>query len=239
MSRPVAGPVLPVAPSLAGTVASVAAGSERARLVAWARTLARLTVAYNLVEGLVSMALGAADESLALFGFGADSFIEVGSALLVLWRLRGEGPCRAADALVRERRATAGIAVLFLALAAGTAAGAVLQLASRRHPETTLPGLVVALVSLAFMLFLWRAKRRTAAALASRTLAGDAACSLVCIRLSLVLLVGSLLFVLSPALWWADAIAALALAALIAREGWQMLAASRRPDFDGGCGCHD
>jgi divalent metal cation (Fe/Co/Zn/Cd) transporter len=230
-----AGPLLPVAPALAGVLPD----TERARLVAWARTLAWITVGYNLVEGLVSMAFGVADESMALFGFGADSFIEVGSALLVLWRLRAEGACRTADRVARERRAVTGIAVLFLALALGTAAGALLQIASRRHPETTVPGLVIALLSISFMLWLWRAKRRTAEALASRTLAGDAACSLVCVKLSLVLLAGSMLYMVTPALWWADAAAALVLAALIAREGWEMLAASRRPDFDGGCGCHD
>ena len=233
-----AGPLPPAAPPLAATTASTAVASERGRLVAWARLLARLTVGYNLLEGLVSMAFGAADESVALFGFGVDSFIEVGSALLVLWRLRTEESCRAADALARERRATTGIALLFLALATGTAVGAVLQLASHRHPETTVPGVLVALVSIAFMVWLWRAKRRTAIALSSRALAGDAACSLVCIELSAVLLAGSLLFLLAPSLWWADAVAALALAALIAREGWRMLTAARRPDFDGGCGCH-
>jgi divalent metal cation (Fe/Co/Zn/Cd) transporter len=231
----VAGPPLPVASSLAG----ILAGAGRARLAARARTLAWVTVAYNLLEGLVAMAFGVSDESLALFGFGADSFIEVGSALLVLWRLRDEGPCRSAGRVARERRAVAGIAVLFLALALGTAAGALLQLAARRHPETTVPGLVIALVSICFMLWLWRAKRRTAEALSSRTLAGDAACSLVCVKLSLVLLAGSVLYLVTPVLWWADAVAALALAALIAREGWEMLAASRRPDFDGGCGCRD
>jgi divalent metal cation (Fe/Co/Zn/Cd) transporter len=229
-----AGPLLPVAPALSGVLPD----AKRARLVAWARTLARITVAYNLLEGLVSMAFGVADESMALFGFGADSFIEVGSALLVLWRLRTEESCRSDDALARERRAVTGIALLFLALALGTAAGALLQIASRRHPETTVPGLVIALLSISFMLWLWRAKRRTAEALSSRTLAGDAACSLVCVKLSLVLLAGSLLFLFTPALWWADAAAALVLSALIAREGWEMLAVSRRPDFDGGCGCH-
>jgi divalent metal cation (Fe/Co/Zn/Cd) transporter len=200
--------------------------------------LAWVTVGYNLLEGLVSTGFGAADESVALFGFGADSFIEVGSALLVLWRFRHE-TLPTGDQAARERRAAAGIAWLFLALAAGTVVGALLQLASHRHPGTTVPGLVIAVASIAFMLWLWHEKRLTAAALSSRTLAGDAACSLVCVKLSLVLLAGSLLFLVAPALWWADAVAAIGLAGMIGREGWEMLETSRRPGGDAACGCHD
>jgi divalent metal cation (Fe/Co/Zn/Cd) transporter len=213
------------------------AGATGEAWTAWARTLAWLTVGYNLVEGLVSMAFGVADESVALFGFGADSFIEVASALLVLWRLRGEGSAHVGERLARERRAAGGIGALFLALALGIAVGAVLQLAARSHPDTTIPGLAVSLVSLSFMFFLWREKRRAAHALDSQTLASDAACSLACMKLSAVLLAGSLLFLLAPVLWWADAAGALVLAVFIGREGCEMLRAARRPEFSGGCGC--
>lgn len=213
-----------------------AAAAPRVAWTAWARTLARLTIGYNLVEGLVSMGFGAAEESVALFGFGADSFIEVGSALLVLWRLRVQSDAQASQRLARERRAAGGIGALFLALALGIAAGAVLQLAAGSHPDTTIPGVAVSLVSLSFMFFLWREKRRAACALDSHTLASDAACSLACMKLSAVLLAGSLLFLLAPRLWWADATAAIVLAFFIAREGWEMLEAARRPDFSGGCG---
>ncbi|MFN7956733.1 MAG: cation transporter [Holophagaceae bacterium] len=193
--------------------------------------LSALTIAYNLIEGLVSMAFGWADDSIALFGFGADSFIEVASALLVLWKLLDHGD------LARERKATFGIGGLFLALAAGIAGGAVLQLVARRHPPTTLPGLVISALSLACMVFLWRAKQRAAQALDSATLEADAACSLACIQLSTVLFAGSLLFLLLPTLWWVDAAAALGLAALIGREGLAMVRAARSPAFTGGCGC--
>lgn len=215
------------------------AAAPRERWVAWARTLAWLTIAYNLVEGLVSMGFGAADESVALFGFGADSFIEVGSAILVLWRLRADAGAHADERLARERRAARGIGVLFLLLGLGIATGAILQLAAGSHPDTTIPGVAVSLASLSFMLFLWREKRRAARTLDSRTLASDAACSLACMRLSAVLLAGSLLFLLSPRLWWADATAALVLAFFIAREGWEMVQAARRPEFSGGCGCDE
>jgi len=206
--------------------------------MAHARFLAGFTIAYNLVEGLVSMGFGWQDESMALFGFGADSFIEVGSALLVLWRLKAGSETCGSKVLRRERRAAMGIGGLFVLLALGTVLGAVWQLMEGRHPETTLPGLVISVLSLSFMYWLWRAKLRTARALDSHSLMGDAACSRSCMQLSGVLFGGSLLFRLAPSLWWVDAVAALVLSGFIAWEGVAGIRAARRPDFPGGCGCH-
>ena len=193
--------------------------------------LSGLTIAYNLIEGLVSMAFGWADDSIALFGFGADSFIEVASALLVLWKLLDHGN------LDRERKATLGIGGLFLGLAVGIAGGAILQITAQRHPPTTVPGLVISALSLSFMAYLWRAKLQAAKALDSATLEADATCSLACIQLSMVLFTGSLLFLLAPFLWWVDAAAALGLALLIGKEGVSMVRAARSKGFTGGCGC--
>jgi divalent metal cation (Fe/Co/Zn/Cd) transporter len=89
------------------------------------------------------------------------------------------------------------------------------------------------------MFYLWTAKRAVARALDSSTVAKDAVCSLACIKLSGVLLAGSLLYWLSPKLWWVDSAAALALALLIGREGLETVRAARRADFSGGCGCSD
>ncbi len=201
---------------------------RRALLLAWA------TVLYNLVEGGVSIGFGVADDSVALWGFGFDSLVEVASALVVLWRLRGDLRARATE---RERRATLAIGILFLLLAAAIVWGSAAQLLQRRHPATTVPGLLIAALSLAFMVFLWRAKLRTARALDSRALAADAACSLACIQLSGVLFLGSLVYWIRPALGWVDGAAGLGLALLIAREGLEGIRAARRPDFSGGCGC--
>jgi divalent metal cation (Fe/Co/Zn/Cd) transporter len=210
--------------------------APRSRWIAYAKVLAILTIAYNLLEGLVSMGFGWSDGSVALFGFGADSFIEVFSAFLVLWRLKADD---CGDELIqRERKVTKGIGWLLLVLAAGTIGGSLLQVKARAHPATALPGVIVSLASLGFMAFLWRAKRAAAKALDSRALEGDAACSLACIQLSAILLVGSLVFLLAPRLWWVDSTAALLLALFIGKEGWSMWRAADREDFDGGCGCH-
>jgi divalent metal cation (Fe/Co/Zn/Cd) transporter len=212
--------------------------SARSEWLAYARFLALFTVFYNLAEGLVSMGFGWADDSMALFGFGADSFIEVGSALLVLWRLRGDDEGCASERLQRERRAALGIGSLFVLLALGTSVGALFQLISHHHPDTTVPGLLVSVLSLGFMFWLWKSKQRAAKALDSRSLEGDAACSLACIQLSTVLFAGSLAFLVAPALWWVDAGAALLLSDFIAREGLATIRGALKQDFTGGCGCH-
>lgn len=199
--------------------------------------LARLTIAWNVVEGLVAMGFGLGEESVALFGFGVDSWVEVGSAAVVHWKLTRPASTCQTTAKKRERTATRWISALLLVLTAGTVLGATLQLASGRHPDSSLPSLVISLLSLGFMAFLWRAKLTAARALDSRTLALDARCSLGCIQLSLVLLAGSLIYVVVPALWWADAAAALVIATMIGREGWEGWKAASKPDFSGGCGC--
>jgi divalent metal cation (Fe/Co/Zn/Cd) transporter len=201
-----------------------------------ARWLAIATIGWNVVEGMVAMAFGFQEESVALFGFGVDSWVEVGSAGVVYWKLTRAPGCTGTQK-TRERRATRWISGLFLALAGATAFGAVAQILSHRHPSSTVPALIVSAVSLSIMVFLWRAKHAAALALDSKALAMDAACSRACIQLSVVLLAGSVVFLLAPSLWWADAAAALGLAALIGREGLEGWKASGRTDFEGGCGC--
>jgi divalent metal cation (Fe/Co/Zn/Cd) transporter len=210
------------------------------RWVRRAQGLALFTIAYNLIEGVVSVGFGIEEASWALLGFGMDSFVEVGSAAFVLWRFQGTlrsqgGP--APQEIEREKKASMAIAFLFVILALATMGGATHQLTTTSHPDTTWPGVIVAGLSLSFMFALWRAKLRVAAELNSRVMASDAACSLACIKLSTILLVGSLLFALFPTLWWVDAVAALVLGLFIGTEGWEMLKAARQPDFTGGCGC--
>lgn len=107
---------------------------------------------------------------MALFGFGVDSWVEVGSAAVVYWKLTRRGGC-ATTRLARERRATRIIAALFVLLATGTAVGASAQLAAGGHPGSSVPSLVVGGLSLTSMFALWRAKRAAADALASPALA--------------------------------------------------------------------
>lgn len=193
--------------------------------------MALFTIIYNLLEGIVSIGFGIKEESVSLAGFGGDSLIEVGSAIVVLWRLKGE--------VTRERTATFLIGVLFVLLAGVTIVSAGIQIGEGGHPETTLPGMIISAVSLSFMFFLWRAKVKVAYALDSKTLFQDAQCSLACIKLSFVLFFGSLIYWLFPSLHFVDAIAAMILGILIGKEGYEAIVASRSENFTGGCcgGC--
>lgn len=214
--------------------------AEKQQRELWAQraiALSWFTIVYNFLEGIVSMWFGIADESFALFGFGADSFIEVASAILVLWRFRRETGRTAAANVARERRATIGIGVLFALLAVATASGGALQLWNRAHPETTLPGLLISLLSLSFMFFLWKAKLKVADKLSSSAMRSDASCSLACIKLSTILFAGSLLYLLAPTLWWADACAALVLSCFIGREGFEIISSVRKGEEAACCGC--
>lgn len=220
------------------TTANVANANVTSLLVQKAKWLAYFTIGYNLLEGVISIALGLKEESFALAGFGVDSLVEVASAVLVVWRLRSDFDRESIISLASEKKATFGIGGLFLILALITATAAVVQLVESKHPDSTIPGILVSIVSLSFMFFLWKAKLNVAKALDSKTLAADAACSLACIQLSGVLLAGSLVFWLAPSLWWADAVAALGISILVTKEGWETILASRKEDFQGGCGCH-
>ncbi|MCX5795932.1 MAG: heavy metal transporter [Elusimicrobia bacterium] len=199
--------------------------------------LSWFTIGYNVLEGLVSVYFGLEKESLALAGFGLDSFIEVASAVVVLWRFQSEMGKREAISLDAERRAVFVIGLLFVALGILTTAGCLVKLAQRAQPETVIPGILVSVISLTFMFYLWRSKKNVAAGLDSATMMKDADCSLVCIKLSTVLLGGSLVFFLLPSLWWADSVAGLVLAILIGKEGVEAVQASRHENFSGGCGC--
>ena len=163
----------------------------------YALWLALFTIFYNLAEGLVSIYFGAQDEALTLFGFGVDSFIEVMSGvgiLAMVLRIR-QNPGTPRTRF--ERAALRVTGTSFYLLAAGLAATAVYNLLTRHQPTTTVPGLVISLISIAAMWVLVRGKRRVGNALNSAPILADANCTLVCIYMSLVLLAASLIYQLT------------------------------------------
>jgi len=211
--------------------------TDRDRWIRRALWLSAITMGFNLLEGCVSIWFGWEDQSVALFGFGIDSLVEVASAALIFWRFHLDADRTGLDTSKRERLAIRSIGIMLLLLAGVTTVGSVLQLLSHRHPGTTIPGVIVSIVSLVVMFLLWRGKTRTAVALDSRAMKSDAACSLACMQLSSVIFIGSMLFWWSPRLWWVDAVTAIVISGLIAREGWSGFRISLKPDFSGGCGC--
>ena len=192
--------------------------TTRVDAVQRAQRLTAITIGYNVLEAVVAIAAGVAAGSLSLIGFGLDSTVEVSSAVVLAWRLRQER--RAGCMLPYDRRAQRLIALCFGALAVWVGYEAVVQLAAREQPETSVLGIVVASASLLLMPILARAKRRLAPALGSQAVASDARQTQLCAWLSAVLLAGLLLNA-TLGWWWADPAAALAIAAVALREGVQ------------------
>ncbi|WP_155371416.1 cation transporter [Catellatospora vulcania] len=192
--------------------AIAAAPARRPLLVRRIRLLVAATITYNVVEAVVAITAGRAAGSTALIGFGLDSIIEVSSAAAVAWQFS------AADHERRERAALRVVAVSFFALAAYVSFEAAQALLSGHRPDHSTVGMVLAAASLAIMPGLSYAQRLAGRELGSRSAVADSKQTLLCTYLSAVLLLGlaaNSLF----GWWWADPIAALAIAAVAVKEG--------------------
>ena len=183
-----------------------------------------LTVGWNIVEGLIAVGAGLAAGSIALIGFGIDSFVETISGLVLIWRLSAEAGGRLDEEAVErvERRAERLVGVAFLLLAAYVAFEAVRSLLAQEAPDASPIGIVLTAVSIAVMLWLARAKRQVGEALGSRALIADSRQTAACWYLSLVTLTG---LALNAAFgwWWADPLAALGIVVLLVHEGVEAL----------------
>lgn len=200
-----------------------------------ASRLALFTIVYNVLEGVVSVGLGLEDETVSLFGFGLDSFVEVLSGVGIwhmIRRLRN-APDICPDRF--EKRALFITGGAFFLLAAALAATAVLNLWRGHAPETTLWGIVISLVSVAVMLWLIRAKTAVGTQLRSEAILADAACSRTCVQLSMVLLIASLGFELTG-IGGIDSAGALLIAWLSIREGREALQKARKASYTCSCG---
>ena len=196
------------------------------KLYVRANFLAIFTIFYNLVEGCVSVWFGAADETLALFGFGVDSFIEVVSAIGVwhmLRRIKANGG-ESRDEF--EQRALRITGAAFYLLSAGLVLTAGMNLYGGHKPETTLWGIVISLLSISFMWYLIRQKTKVGTALNSPAILADAACSRACVYLSVVLMISSIGYELTG-IASLDAIGAILIAWLTFKEGQEAFGKAR------------
>lgn len=195
--------------------------AARSRQLREGRRLEYLTIAWNVVEAVVSVAAGIAAGSTALVGFGVDSVIESGSGAVLLWRLQESG-----DHMDREAQALRLVGITFLALAAWVGYESATSLWGREAPSTSYVGITVAALSLIVMPWLARRKRRVATRLGSRALQSDSRQTSLCAYLSAILLAGLLLHALFG-WWWADSVAALLMVPIIASEGIEALRGQR------------
>jgi len=180
--------------------------------------LSLFTIFYNVAEGLVSVIVGYSDETLALFGFGVDSFIEVmsgiGIAVMIL-RIRQNPDSPKKQFEINALRITGSA---FYLLSAGLLAGVIINIITRHRPETTLWGIVISVISIVVMIWLMNAKKKVGKKLNSAPIISDSNCTRVCVYMSLVLLASSLIYE-TTGFMYADTIGAAGLIYFSVSEG--------------------
>jgi len=180
------------------------------------KRLEYFTITWNSLEGLVALIAGVLAGSISLVGFGIDSFIEVTSGTVLLWRMSVD-----ADVQGRERNEQFSlriVGVCFMALAVYITYESISDILMRKPPEHSIPGIVLACISLVVMPLLAQAKKKIGNELGSAAMHADARQTDFCVYLSAILLVGLLLNA-GLGWWWADPIAALVMVPIITKEG--------------------
>lgn len=178
------------------------------------------TIAYNILEATVSIIFGSIASSIALIGFGLDSIVESLSGLVLIWRLRQHGKISAVAEERTERKAVRFVALTFFILGAYILFQSVKKLVIVEIPEPSLPGIIIASVSIVVMPLLMWQKYKTGKQVDSRALVADSKETLACGFLSAALLIGlgaNYLF----GFWQADPIVGLIIVLFLFREGWQ------------------
>lgn len=184
--------------------------ARRARRLSW------LSLVWMSLEGGIALTAGIVAGSIALVGFGIDSFIEGIASVVIIWRFTGSR-MHSAEA---EGRAQKLVAIQFFILAPYVAYEAVADLVGGSHPEVSVLGMVLTATSVVGMPLLGLAKQRVARDLGSQATHGEGTQNLLCAYLAGAVflgLAGNALF----GLWWLDPIAALAIAGIAVREGMQ------------------
>jgi divalent metal cation (Fe/Co/Zn/Cd) transporter len=178
---------------------------------------ARLTIGYNLIEGVIAVTAGLAASAVSLIGFGIDSGIEVAAAAVVLTRLTAEIRGGHADE-AKERRALRFIALTFFALAAYVIIEGVRDLFTGERPGTSIVGIVLTGASIIVMPWLAHAKRKAGQQMNSRLVIADAAETRLCAWLSVSTFAGLLAYALLG--WtWLDPVAGFVIAGFAIMEG--------------------
>ena len=178
------------------------------------------TVGYNIIEGVAAVTVGLLTNSSALFSFGLDSFTESRSGSVMIWRF-GKQLSEEEEERI-EQKAQKLVAFTFFILGAFVLYEAITQPVAREEPEKSLFGIAVAVLSLIIMPALMLAKYRTGKLLKSKSLIADSKQTLACVIMSATLLLGVGLNYFFG-LWWADPIAAIAIAIMLLLEGKEAL----------------
>lgn len=205
-------------------------------LIKIALLLSLITIIYNIGEGLVSIFFGLKDETLALFGFGADSFVEVISGLGIFHMIirMKNGTVEQRDGFERTALRITGFS--FYILTAGLVLGAAMNLVLGNKPETTFAGIIISAVSILTMYFLMRSKLNVGKKLNSDAIVADANCTKTCFYLSFILLVSSLSYEILK-ISYLDIAGSIGIAVFAFREGKESFEKSRSEKLS--CSCDD
>jgi divalent metal cation (Fe/Co/Zn/Cd) transporter len=200
--------------------------ATRTALIQRGERLEYFTILWNSVEALLSVGAGIAAGSIALVGFGLDSFIEVISGSALLWRMKAD---QKVDRRERAERISLRIVgVCFLVLAAYVAIDSIYSLLHKSGPERSLLGIAIGVAALFVMPLLARAKRNIGTAIDSPAMIADSQQTQFCTYLSAVLVAGLLLnFFLGW--WWSDSVAALVMVPIIANEAVEAVRGKKCP----------
>jgi divalent metal cation (Fe/Co/Zn/Cd) transporter len=191
---------------------------KKAELYRWASLLALITIFYNVAEGMISVFFGIGDETIALLGFGVDSFVEVVSGVGIWHMTRRLKQSGDSTPDIFEKRALRITGTAFYILAFSLAAGVMVNIMQDHKPETTFWGIVIAMISILLMLVLIHYKLKVGKQLDSQAIIADARCTKTCLYLSIVLLLSSAGYELTG-IGWLDSAGAILIAVISAREG--------------------
>lgn len=184
--------------------------------------LSYITVGYNIIEGIVSVIVGSLTGSVALVGFGLDSFIESLSGSVMIWRLGKHGKMTEEEEEAVEAKAATLVGITFFILAAYIAYESIAKFISREAPEASLIGIVIAILSLLVMPLLTYMKYKTGKAINSPSLVADSKQTLVCVLMSVTLLISVTVNYFFP-VWWLDPAAGLVFVVILLREGYMTI----------------
>ena len=213
--------------------------SQESKLIRTAFILALITIVYNLIEGLVSIYFGMEDETLALLGFGIDSFVEVISGIGILhliWRMKYSS-VKNRDQFERQALKITGFS--FYLLVTGIVLGSVLNIINDSKPDTTLVGIIISSISIITMYLLMKYKLKVGKALNSDAIIADANCTKTCFYLSFILLASSILYELTE-IGYIDIAGSLGVAWFAFKEGSEAFSIAKSGNLSCSCesDCH-